>query len=298
MPLNRTPPPSSSPNLQHHASEPNISMQKEEAGCSDISQLNITLRNKRKHDTEQDYLKSIKNDLMIMFEKWSSKQDSRLSIILDSIAELRTQNTEIKAAVEFMSEKYDQVLLKLKILEEEKIECKKYVQSLENRIESLERNSRASSIEIKNIPYDTKESKESLCKIVEKTANVLNLNLQRFDIKNIYRINTKKENKPIICEFSTVIVKDKFLNSLKKYNRANNIKLNTQNFNKDSAFKQIFITENLTQTGRRLFFMARESAKKKEYLFCWTSSGKIFLRKKEGSPHIIINNESDLENIK
>ncbi|KOB69604.1 hypothetical protein OBRU01_18146 [Operophtera brumata] len=47
-------------------------------------------------------------------------------------------------------------------------------------------------------------------------------------------------------------------------------------------------TKFLTQKARRLYFLARDRAKICRYDFCWSASGRIFLRKAVGSAPIVI----------
>ncbi|CAG9122369.1 unnamed protein product [Plutella xylostella] len=56
----------------------------------------------------------------------------------------------------------------------------------------------------------------------------------------------------------------------------------------------VYISEALTNKVRRLFFLARDFAKNQGYKFCWTSNGRVFLRKTPDSTHIEIKEESQL----
>lgn len=82
---------------------------------------------------------------------------------------------------------------------------------------------------------------------------------------------------------------------MRKYNKDHpECKLNTSHLKLEGASKPIFIAETLTTKGNRLFFLARDFAKANKYIYCWTSYGKVYLRKIEGSPLIRINEDADL----
>lgn len=299
MPLNRTPPKTDSPApsvfktpLQHSVSDPNLpDLQVQEhdsisATSSQTSSLsNITNRNsKRKRDEIS------KSEILDLFGKLRDDQDAKFSTILSSI-------NEVKSSLNFMSQKFDEVLQRIDVLEEDKKDYNKKIEYLESKIDALERQTRYTSIELRNIPQDIKEAKEDLKSVVVKTAQVLKINLNSTEIKDIYRIG-KSNNKTIIADFTTVFKKEEFIRSYKQFNKNHQSdKLNTRNINIAGQSQPIYISENLTQKNRRLFFLAREFAKNYEYAFCWLSFGKICLRKSEGSPVIRISYETDLEKL-
>ncbi|KAL4718573.1 hypothetical protein ACJJTC_002772, partial [Scirpophaga incertulas] len=59
----------------------------------------------------------------------------------------------------------------------------------------------------------------------------------------------------------------------------------------------IFISEHLTRYASRLYFLARGLAKSKEYKYCWTAYGKIYVRKSDNSPIINITNEAQVQHL-
>ncbi|KOB76170.1 Zinc finger DNA binding protein [Operophtera brumata] len=293
MPLHRTPPKTDSPAtgvskspLQHSFSDPNI-VESINAASSLISVANRCI--KRKRDDTDDISKS---EILDLFSKLRDDQDAKFSAILNSI-------NDVKLSMNTMSQKYEEVLQRLDHLEEEKKGYDSKIQFLEDKVETLERHTRGTSIEIRNIPQDPKERKEDLKSILSKTADVLNVTLDSAEIKDIYRIGAKSSVKPIIADFTTVLKRDEFIRSFKKLNKQpSTVKLCTESLSITGTSKLIYISENLTQRDRRLYFIAREFTKACDYAFCWISFGRIFIRKSEGSPHIRISCEGDLEKLK
>ncbi|CAG4950735.1 unnamed protein product [Parnassius apollo] len=192
-----------------------------------------------------------------------------------------------------MSDKYDSLLEKVRNLEEQNSAYYKRIQELE---EKFERETHATKIELRNVPKETHETKDDLLNILKKTGGVLGSTLQQSDVKNIYRINTKNEgNKPIIADFTSCLTKDKFISNLKKYNKTHaNNKLNTKDISMDGPAKPIYISDNLPQKTRQLFAAGRDFAKKNNYVFCWTSVGRVYLKKSEQSKPILIKCHEDL----
>lgn len=115
-------------------------------------------------------------------------------------------------------------------------------------------------------------------------------------IRDVLRLNADKGgSRPIIVDFSSVVLKERTLTSVKKHNQANKShKLNTSHLELDGRPQPIYLTECLTQKARRLFYLAREFCKQNSYQFCWTTHGKIFLRQKVGAASHRIDTDSDL----
>lgn len=65
----------------------------------------------------------------------------------------------------------------------------------------------------------------------------------------------------------------------------------------DGDRRPIYVAEYLPPSSRRLFFAAREFAKLKEFKFCWTNNGNVFLRKNEGDKQILIKTEQTLREL-
>ncbi|XP_060806129.1 uncharacterized protein LOC132903002 [Amyelois transitella] len=59
----------------------------------------------------------------------------------------------------------------------------------------------------------------------------------------------------------------------------------------------IFVTEHLTPKGSRLYFLARELVKSRRFKYCWTAYGKIYLRKDDTSPIILIKSEAQIQKL-
>lgn len=232
------------------------------------------------------------------------KQDDKFEKILgnfnNSITEVKQKNEEILASINFLSKQYDDLKTKLDTLEKERNENQDYVLQLENKIENLERKFKSTSIEFRNVPVRKPETKDDLLKMVKDAGTSLNTNIETADIRDVFRISTKNpETKPVIVEFNSAIIKDKVIQASKTFNKSKKgtDKLNTKHLGLEGPTKPVFISESLTQKAKKLFFLARDFAKAHDFNFCWSSHGKIFLRKREGSPQFQINSETDLKKL-
>ncbi|XP_046976384.1 uncharacterized protein LOC124542485 [Vanessa cardui] len=234
-----------------------------------------------------------------MFSTWTATQDAKYESLLSTINMIKDQNSQISTSIEFMSQKYDELKIKYDSLLQEKLEVKAQIRNLEEKVELLERRSRATCVEIRNIPNSKTEKAQELHDIVKSLGNVLKIDIDPQEIRNIHRGYSKNEtSKPVIVEFSTVSTKDKILRSIKQLTKDNNgVRLNTMHLGLDGPQTTIYVSDFLTPSMKRLHFMARDFAAKNNYKFCWATPGSIFLRKKENEPSIRLKNELDLKRL-
>ncbi|XP_063895344.1 uncharacterized protein LOC135118132 [Helicoverpa armigera] len=187
----------------------------------------------------------------------------------------------------------------METLEAERKEDRIYINQLEDRVENLERMANHSKIEIRNIPKAPGETKEDLCKIVTETAAVLEIPLQKPDIKDAFRVNKKEGISTIVVDFANTRTKDDVVKRIRQFNKKNKEnKLNTAHIKMSGPAKPIYIVESLTLRAQRLFYLARNFAKDNAYKFCWTSYGRVFLKKGEGDKQILIKDEADINNLR
>ncbi|KAL4717610.1 hypothetical protein ACJJTC_000759 [Scirpophaga incertulas] len=131
---------------------------------------NVSHRQKRKRKNSTDIqLANFMTEMKEMLFKLKEEHDSKLNKISTAIDEIKNQNNDIRASIEFLSDKYDSIVEQVNILKEETSQNQKYIASLEEKLERFERSSRSTSIEIKNIPVNKSETKTSLIKTVTVT---------------------------------------------------------------------------------------------------------------------------------
>lgn len=126
-------------------------------------------------------------------------------------------------------------------------------------------------------------------------SETINCQISKKDIKDIYRVRGKKpdhKNAPIIVETHSALLKSDFLKMAKAFNIKNKTKLCAKHLGlKSREDTPVFLSEHLTAKGSRLHYLARDLARSKEYKFCWTSYGKVYVRKNEQAPIILIRSE-------
>lgn len=247
---------------------------------------NISERKKRKLDEIVGGNADIALLIREMFTLFSKEQEIRF--------------LELKSSVDLMSKKHDEFLTKIVSLEKERKADRILIKDLEEKLEALERKSRGTGIEIRNIPKQNNETKEILCDEIMRLGKTLNVEIDSSKIKDIYRLKSKDSSNPVIVDLTTVILKDKVLKATKIFNKSKpkGEKLNTTHLNSKYQHKPLYLSEALTQKTQRLFYLARQFQKTHGYNFCWTTNGIVYLKMNEGTAHVRINTDADIEKLR
>lgn len=306
MPILPKSPKQSSAHPQHYASESDISNLPD---TNEPLSSNVSKRMKRsRNSSEEDSycLKSFKSEILQMLQELKSDQNTSMNNLLKEIAEVKQQNTmiqksneEIEQSISFLSNKYEDMKNTIDCLEKERKLNTTIIQSLEDKIEDIQRNLKSTSLEIRNVPMPSSESKKDLIKTVQDICKVTNSDLLYSEIKDAYRVSTKTTKNTIIVELTSNITKNDILKKVKAYNKNYpKQKLNSSHLGLMGKPVPIYLSENLTQKTKRLFFLARDMAKTFEYKYCWTSNGRVYLRKSDEAPHVLVKDENILESLK
>ncbi|KOB67579.1 Zinc finger DNA binding protein [Operophtera brumata] len=234
-----------------------------------------------------------------------NEQSTILNKLISDISEVKQQNCQIQKTndelgkkIEIVNNNFDHMKLQIESLQKDKTEYTRKMQQLENKIRDLERSSRPSAIEIKNVPQKTDESPEDLKSTLVKMSEIFSVPLKSSDIRDAYRFPGKPGTiKPIVAEFTSVPTKLNFLAAAKAFNRKRSLqdKLNTSHLGYLDVCSPVYVVEYLPGSMRKLFYLAKEFSKANNFKFCWSSNGRILIQKNEQSKAIHIKNEEVLD---
>lgn len=280
--------------------------------CTDNTE-NVTTRKQKTYKSPEDdetyrphWVESFKEEIMDLLQSWKDEQDCTLRILRTDILELKKQtetihktNKDIEKNVEFISKQYDAIHVKVGEIERLNKDNNLYIKFLEYQIEHLEKNVHSSMIEIRNAPKKDSESIKDLSNIILKMCEMINVDINCSDIRDVYRINMNNyKNGPIVVQLSSSILRNRLLDSVKKYNKnhADN-KLNSKLIGISNEKIPIYVSERLSQRINKLFITSKKFAKEQNFKFCWVNNSRIFLRKAEGYNPIRIREENDLNQL-
>ncbi|XP_075990141.1 uncharacterized protein LOC142985781 [Anticarsia gemmatalis] len=296
----------------HYASQPNLLSTSKDGSA--INDMNVTLRKRKRGDEENwAHMENLMKDMKEMFSEFVLKQTAQsdkmdsLQLALEEIqaqntvirmqnSEIRTQNNEIQKTIAFLSAKYDDALVEINSLKVECSKSEKRIKELDAKIDLLERQQKAASIEIKNLPLSVPETRQSLSDTIQKLAQIVNNPVTPSEIKNIFRYKSKSNTVgTVLVEFTSTVVKEQFLKSTKDFNKVNTEnRLNTTHLLNKGSKMAIYVNEVLTTMTRRLHYLAREMTRECQFHQCWIANGKVYIREQDGKPSRLIRSEEDL----
>lgn len=91
---------------------------------------------------------------------------------------------------------------------------------VESRTEEIERFSRTSTLEIRNLPLRKSLPQDELVRIAVRILKELLIDLSPSDIYDIRCIPTKQDNRTILLTLNSVILKNKILKAFRDFNKS------------------------------------------------------------------------------
>lgn len=262
------------------------------------------------HDLVRDVVQevvqvAIKKEMEDFFLKMG---DQMRNIIAMQLSPIKKEIQDLQTSMSFINEQYEDVMKFHKNsteiinnLQKENSVLHDNVRDLNYRLSQMEQQSRASNIEIQCVPEN---KNENITNIVKKISGVIESNIKEENIVSCTRIakynRSSARPRSIIVQFDSVQIRDQFLNSTSKFNKANpDNKLNTSQLGlsgvKDKS--PIFIVEHLSPANKALHAAARLQAKEKNFKYVWVRNGRVYMRKNDTSEHVFIKDMDTLNKL-
>lgn len=194
--------------------------------------------------------------------------------------------------IEEQSKKIEECLKHIEGVTAENNQLRDKVKKLEARLEEVEQYTRANSVEIFGVP---EERGEDTYAVVQKVCAALDFNIERVQIDVCHRLGKPRDSgRPagIIAKF---VRRDDKLNLLAKRKVKRNF--STQNLGYAHPAVPIYINDSLSPERKKLYAAAREVKKEKGYTYLWVQSGKILMRKEQGTPVCRISSMDDFNKL-
>ncbi|XP_045454931.1 uncharacterized protein LOC123664432 [Melitaea cinxia] len=268
-----------------------------------ISQINDSINTIMKQDISKlsDTVMEMKTDINGIRDDYR-KINKNIYDLQQKQVTLEKEVISLKESTQFTSDEQDAIKNRIqtlscttKIVEEmrqEIIELKKQNTELRTDINYKEQMERILNLEIVGLPED---KGENLINIIIAMGNHFGVVLEHNDIIQANRVTPKIKilGRPrvIIAKLRTRLLKDNLLSASRKR------RITTTDINLKGEGRPIYINEHLTVQNKQLLKKAKDTAKKREFLYTWTKNGRIFVRKGDTSPSILISTEEDLRRI-
>ena len=222
----------------------------------------------------------------------------------EKLAPLKAEIGELRLFIENANKKYDDVLKKLKEQEKENKEIIKENQFLKSTVKALDSHvrklqvacndlqqySRRECLEIQGIPVTGRGylvMLENLWVWIKED----NISVSHW-LPTSSKYKGKATDPAIIVKFVRRDVKERYYKGRKHLKDCTTRNLGFP------GMKHIYINESLTERNKELFNECVKFKKDLKFLYIWTSNGKIYLRKTQDSPVILVNNKDDLKKLR
>jgi hypothetical protein len=170
---------------------------------------------------------------------------------------------------------------------------------------------------IKNIPYDEQETEIDLSRIIDEIIkqkkldhylgegrkNPIAIEKSDYSAKRLIKPNIEQDSKTtpiILVTFRTSQQKTNFIRARPEHKqllKVREVVKNNREISAEEKEQTIYISENLTDDKRYLFYLARQKKKEINYKYCWTTNNTIWMKKLDDSRPIRIDDESDLDKL-
>ena len=248
--------------------------------------------------TEQ--LDEFKKDIKEMMALFMTKHERELQKVSLTLKDIQESNLNIQDTIKLLTSQNQDLEKKVSQMEIQVKEDRKYITTLEHKIEEMETGSRKANFVIKNVPKMTGESKQDLINMVMSLTKNIDCPMIKNDIKDVYRVRGNKQNynTPIVVETGSTLLKNDILKMSKNFSIKNKSKLCCKHLGfKTHDDTPIFLSEHLTAKGSRLYFLARDLKRSGGYKYCWTAYGKVLVKKDDQAPSLIISNEAQIQHL-
>ncbi|XP_077869665.1 uncharacterized protein LOC144361673 [Saccoglossus kowalevskii] len=214
---------------------------------------------------------------------------------------MQTTLCEVQKSVNFMNSFFEEFKKEMnalrnenKSLREQLITTERKLNGAQNEIESLQQYTRRNNLIIQGMPEKEDEITDD---IVAQVAEAVGVHVSEHDIDISHRHphNREPATSNIIVRFTRRTVRNQLYKAKKNMHTKTTSDLGIAGL-RDTNNK-IYINEQLTEKGKRLFHEANIKRKAAKWKYLWTNNGMILARKESGSLDVKISSLQDVQRI-
>lgn len=251
-------------------------------------------------NAQQDHFDQLRTDL--------SQLRSDVTDVRNNFNLFRKEFDEKSKTIEFLCGAQDEQVAinadfrrKFKKLEAENTPLQTTVSELTSRIAQMEQHSRDCNIEVQCVP---ESRSENLLDILNQLLRTVSCKLPESSVRAVHRVAKLQSNsdrpRSIVVKMVTPQVRDAVLAAVIKFNKSKERtmdKLNAFHLGFANNKQPIYVSEHLTVANKKLHAATRITAKEKGYSYVWIRNGRIFIRKNNENPSMIVRSEDFLRTL-
>ncbi|XP_047989353.1 uncharacterized protein LOC125228735 [Leguminivora glycinivorella] len=227
-------------------------------------------------------------------------------ILKAELAPIRQDLNELKQSVDFNGNRQDEfekslnsLNLNVKTIDSTVNRIQPTILGLEERVNDLEQQLRESNLEFHGI---TEYNNEKLSNVILRVAETVSYPLSEPDIVHCTRVaklnRESKQPRTVILKLKNRLSRDGFYSAVSRFNKAHpSEKLNTSHLGLAGERSPVYVSEHLSPANKRLHAATRIKCKEAQYKFVWVRNARIYVRKDESSPPIVIKHLSNLDSL-
>jgi hypothetical protein len=259
----------------------------------DIVKENLVTINQNSIDlkTELQIIRSDYSNIKTTVQALDSKfkyVEKEIKSMQESTQYLSDQQEDIIIKVETLAESTKKIVN----IESELNVVKKQYRELQLEMNLNDQRERLLNLEIVGVP---EEKNEDLSDILLEMAKKIEDSLEATDIVQVNRVSPKirvpGRPRNIIAKLTSRLLKDNIISSARKHRPTSG------DLNISGAPKNIYVNEHLTISNKLLLQKCKQLSKEKNYQYVWAKHGRIYVRKNDTSPAILITSEEDQKKI-
>lgn len=247
--------------------------------------------------TIKSTIKDLFSEQMSSFKLQVSEFQNSLTFFNKTFDDLKNENNKLKKIQSTLSGE-------LKTVKNENSCLKQSLTSVESRVKQLEEEhvrqqqwSRLQNIELVGVPEKSQNTQENTAEVAMRLIEHIGVHVKPEDIEFAHRVQPRrpssvKKGRAIVVRLKQRAIKDQIVATARKRRSvtAKDIGLG------DDADK-IFVNEHLTRENKSLLASCKLKARETGFKYVWTKNCRIFIRKNDTSPPMLISSVLDLEKI-
>lgn len=272
----------------------------------DMSTQPVTVYNKphpserRLEGSNRDSTAIVRDEVLVIIRE--ELRSMLRDVVSAELRPVREEIREIQKSLSFILEEHTSLKRQLDNTNADNAVLNERCGTLEVRLAGLERDiiqqqqwARLQNLEIQGVPEETAES---LPDVITKLADHIGVPLLPDEIEFVHRVQPRRSisgrPRSIVLRLRQRATKDKLLSAARA---CRDLSAAVVGVGGAKSGVYVYINEHLTQLNKTLLRDCKSKARQCSYKFVWTKNCRIYVRKSEKTPPILIASDVDLKKI-